>query len=224
MERIPMEYRDFPPTRLEERADLAKKFVEEFVLSVAPSKNVDDFNADWTTAVRKRFDDIRPKDLELIPRKLDKLKEYLVDFAWLEQSEGHRMIFACECEWASADYGRHTWWGLVEEDFEKLLAVKAPFKVLIFSSTLEDKRTSPDPQVDFTLATAKERLATSLTNYEHHLAGETYIFIDFPATGKKGGNGSYEAFIWVAEQCGKANVQFENLLPGVLNRPDQAAS
>jgi hypothetical protein len=105
-----------------------------------------------------------------------------------------------------------TRWGLVEDDFEKLLAVKAPFKLLIFSSIPESLRTNPDPEVDFSIHRAIDNLKKSLQGYWHHLSGETYILLDFPATGVKGGDGVFDAYIWIAEKDGKQIVNFEKLL------------
>jgi hypothetical protein len=218
MKSIPMECKDFTPNNRTQRLDTTKQFVEEFVQLLAPPKDVDESCEAWTKAVRERFDLMCPDDSEFVPRKSAGTKEYLVDFAWLEMGQGGRVLLACESEWASDSYGRHTFWGYVEEDFEKLLAVKAPFKVLIFSSTAKHLRTDPDPKIDFTIEYAKKRLESSLANYSHNLAGENYIFIDFPATGEPGGNGRFEAFAWIANRCGKAEVKWEPLGNGELNR------
>jgi hypothetical protein len=214
MNKITMCCRDFRQDSTNERRSFAKEFVQEFVRE-APPKG-ENKCAPWTEWVRKRFDDIRPEDCESAPSESS--KEYLVDFSWMETGDGKRVLLACESEWASDRYGQHTLWGLVEEDFEKLLGVKAPFKVLIFSSTHQSRRTGSDPKLDFSIEYAREQLKRSLENYWHHLAGETYIFIDFPATGNTNGNGEYRAFAWIANETGKTIVVFEDLGHGELNR------
>jgi hypothetical protein len=215
MNKVPMCCRDFREDSVDERLNFAKGFLEEFVRDVAPPKGMDKCKV-WTESVRRQFVRMCPEDCELAQRGSS--KEYLVDSSWMETGHGKRVLLACECEWASDRYSEHTLWGLVEEDFEKLLAIKAPFKVLIFSAAADSPRKSPDLKVDFSIEYARECLKRSLENYWHHLAGETYIFIDFPATGIKDGNGEYRAFAWIAKEPGMATVDFEDLGNGELRR------
>ena len=138
MKKIPMGVRDFKAGNTSERRDFAKKFVEEFVRNVAPPKYRKDAASAWTDRIRNQFMELCPGDCDAVPNKSKDWKEYLVDFTWMEKEGlGGRFLLACESEWASDRFGTQTRWGLVEEDFEKLLAVKASFKLLIFSSTPE---------------------------------------------------------------------------------------
>jgi len=85
------------------------------------------------------------------------------------------------------------------KDFEKLLAVKSAFKLLIFSS---QKR-------GFTNEEIRRKLENDLNCYGHHLRGETYIFIDYNED--SGVNGSFIAHIW---QSGSNGLQEQSkLLP-----------
>jgi hypothetical protein len=215
MNKIPTSCRDFKVDDTNVRRDFAITFVQEFVRDVAPPKGMDTCT-EWTKRVAKRFSNLCPADCEAAPSASS--SEYLVDFTWMEKRDGKRVLIACESEWGSDRFGMHTLWGLVEEDFEKLLSIKAPFKVLIFSS--DRMQTDADSDVDFSFEHARIRLRKSLENYWHHLFGETYIFIDFPATHVQNGNGEYEAFCWIAKDVGKSMVEFEHLTHGELNRPD----
>jgi hypothetical protein len=213
---VPISCREFRSEDRNTRREFAEKFIADFVRDVAPPKGMDTCT-EWTERIRKQFITMCPGDCELAQRGSS--KEYLVDSSWMETGDGKRVLLACECEWASDRYGEHTLWGLVEEDFEKLLAFKAPFKVLIFSTTRASLREGSGPEVDFSAQHARDRLKASLENYWHHLAGETYIFIDFPATGIKNGDGVYDAYIWIASKDREPNVEFVPLANGKLNRP-----
>jgi hypothetical protein len=218
MKKIPEGCRAFKEGT-DERRSLAKVFVEEFVRDVAPPKYLKDSNKSWTDRIRNQFTKLCPDDCDAVPNKAKDWKEYLVDFAWMEKGPGGRVLLACESEWASDRFGTQTRWGLVEEDFEKLLAIKAPFKLLIFSSLPESLRTNPDPKVNFSIQTAKKSISISLQNYWHHLSGETYILLDFPATKDKDGDGVFDAYIWIAEKEREEKVKFDPLATGRLNRP-----
>jgi len=214
---IPDEFRGFREANLDERCRIAKRFVENFVENMAPPKNLDG-DKEWTRSVRGRFIEICPEDCYPWPSdKLTRKGEYLVDFGWAENRGGHRVLLACECEWGSTRYGTR-WWP-VEHDFEKLLAVKAPFKLLIFSSNF--KLSSPDgaPDADFSIEYAKQRLEASLHGYGHNIPGETYILLDFPRGYAEGSNGIYRAFTWIAKKYGDIAVSLDSLANGKLIRP-----
>jgi hypothetical protein len=214
---IPENCRQFAEGSSDERRRVAKRFVEEFVKTVAPPSR-DDSDRAWTQSIRKRLIEIRPEYCCASPCDPCKAKgEYLVDYTWEEENNGRRVLLACESEWGSGRNGT-TNWAPVEHDFEKLLAVKAPFKILIFSSCCKSSELKPNPEVDFSIEYAKKRLKESLENYWHHLPGEVYIYIDFPATGEKDGPGIFRSFVWIAEKYGKADVKFEDGPNGDLVR------
>lgn len=214
---IPVDCRQFAEGGSVERRRVAMSFIEEFVKTVAPS-NRDESDRAWTRSIRKRLIDIRPEYCYASPNNPNKAKgEYLVDYTWEEENNGKRVLLVCESEWGSGRYGT-TNWSPVEYDFEKLLAVKAPFKVLIFSSCCKSSESKPNLEVDFPIEYTKKKLKKSLENYWHHLPGEVYIFIDFPATGEKDRPGIYRSFIWLAEKHGKADVTFEDGPNGDLVR------
>ena len=167
--------------------------------------------------MRRRFTEICPKDCYALPDDPFAAKgEYLADYAWFEEGNVKRLLLACQTEWGTGWSGR-TNWAPVERGFEKLLAVKAPFKVLIFSSCCEP--VSLKPETDFSFEYAKERLELSLRSYLHHLPGEVYIFVDFPQTRKVGGNGKFKSLIWLAEKLGETEVVLKEGPGGDLVRP-----
>jgi hypothetical protein len=214
------EFGDAGDEILSEKLKVAKKFIEKFVERVAtPMGRPDDSDEAWTQSIRKRFIEICPEDCFALPGDaLTRKGEYLVDYTWTEKDNGKRVLMACESEWGSGRYGK-IYWPLVEHDFEKLLAIKAPFKVLIFSSICEPQGSMQEN--DFSFDYAKDKIKESLTNYGHHLPGEVYIFIDFPQT-RKPGPGKYQSFIWIAEEYGKAKaVVIKEVKEDKLIRPTE---
>jgi hypothetical protein len=213
--------RDFDEENLDMRLEVARGFVTEFAAHAAPQRSLDDSNKEWTRSIRRRLNAMCPNDCYMCPPDPDSSKgEYLVDFVWGEKNLGQRVLLAGESEWATDRYGKETRWSLVEEDFEKLLSVKAPFKVLVFSSDLNIAESLGALDGDFSIGFAKTRLKASLKGYGHHLAGEVYVFIDFPATGDPAGPGLFRSFIWQVKTFGAAGaVIFTDGPTGKLLRP-----
>lgn len=208
---IPELCRAFGVANFKERLYTARALIEQFVKNVAPPKALDDRDEAWTRSVRRRFIEMCPKDCYPSPNDPDTRKgEYLVDYTWAEVNKGKRVLLACESEWGTEWYGK-TVWSRVEHDFEKLLAVKAPFKVLIFSSYGKPGGSKPSLDVNFSFDFAKERVRASLGNYGHHLAGEVYILTDFPQTGVQNSKGRYEYAIWLSRGFGKQRVAFDKV-------------
>ena len=225
---IPKTCRDFGDAReeiLSEKLRIAKNFIEKFVERVATPKGMLDASDEaWTQSVRRRFIEICPKGCYPLPSDWMTSKgEYLADYTWAEEENGKRVLLACESEWGTRRYGR-TYWSPVEHDFEKLLAIKAPFKVLIFSSYDEKKAgcSKPAPESNFTFDFAKGRLKDSLEHYGHHLPGEAYIFIDFPQTGEPNGRGRYQYAIWLPKRYGTQEVAFDRCGGDKLSRPSES--
>lgn len=119
-----------------------------------------------------------PADCDAIPENPCSPKgEFIVDFEWEEKTHPHRILLAAESEWGTDRFGYNTQWRPVEGDFEKLLAVKAPFKLLIFSSDYTTIGTDGCLDGNFPVEFAQHRLKASLGGYGHHLAGETYDYL-----------------------------------------------
>jgi len=87
----------------------------------------------------------------------------LLDAVWMVAKE-RRIVLAVESEW-----GRSI---LVEDDFDKLMSIKAPRKLMLFSTN--DHR-GADKIVD--------KLASNMQAYPYHLAGEEYMLLEVTAPG-----------------------------------------
>jgi len=129
---------------------------------------------------------------------------------WANREVGNRLLLVCESEWGTKDrFGEEVCWQEVEVDFEKLLSVKAPFKLLIFTSNFQLDEAQSREDGDFSIEYARKRLSASLECYGHHLAGEVYVFLDFPR--KCHEEGVYRLFIWQSQLT--APVAFVDLSP-----------
>jgi hypothetical protein len=216
---VPAACRTFETANFEERLSAAETLIEAFVEKVAPPLALDDKNEEWTKSVRGRFIDICPSDCDPSPKDRCTSKgEFLVDYTWEEKRDGKRILLASESEWATDRFGK-VHWCFVEEDFEKLLSVKAIFKVLIFSSDYSKPGCEGDRNGDFSIGFAKKRIADSLKNYGHHMAGEVYVFIDFPHRAPIS-EGLYRSFIWIVKKHGTGDLEFhEDGKDHKLHRP-----
>jgi hypothetical protein len=214
---IPLGCRGFDEANHEIRREIAKSLVERFVAGAAPPMSLDDSNKEWTNSIRSRLKAICPSRCYMRPPDPTSSKgEFLVDFTWEEKDLGQRVLLAGESEWGTDQYGGNPQWGLVEHDFEKLLSVKSPYKALIFSSDYELEGAGGSRAGDFSIQFATARLGESLKNYWHHLAGEVYVFVDFPRNSRTK-HGAYRSFVWQAEKFGDAaEVLIEPLLAGNL--------
>lgn len=82
--------------------------------------------------------------------------EWLLDLLWMKPDDW-RMVLAVECEWGDASE--------IEDDFLKLLSIKARMKLMIFSTR---NQTSD----------ILKRLGALMLKYPFHLAGEEYMAVD----------------------------------------------
>jgi hypothetical protein len=126
-----------------------------------------DSNSHWTISVRDVLHKIgREKGFRVESRRTEKkpdCHEWLYDVVWLPQPPHTAIELAAESEWGNP--------GSVQDDFQKLLCMKAPVKVLLFAY----KKGSKDSSAIW------DGLRDYMNDYPHHLAGETYIFMEFHA-------------------------------------------
>ncbi len=111
--------------------------------------------------------------------------EHLLDLIWRLQPPRCDIVLAVESEWG--DYNKN-----VLEDFEKLMQIKSPLKLLL--SRLPKNRTGSK---GFT------RLLEQIRNiylipFQQHICGETYLFVNF-----LGLSGNVECYQFVAPRDGK---------------------
>ncbi len=91
--------------------------------------------------------------------------EFLLDVvAWDRDEDGESLSLAVECEWLQTVKE-------IENDFWKLLVVKAPVKLMIFAC--------PKRGSKFNQHTSWETIKSCMKRYKGHIEGEKYVFIDF---------------------------------------------
>ena len=104
-------------------------------------------------------------------RQIDR-PEWLLDLVWWEPGKGS--VLAVECEWGDA--------GEILHGFRKLMATKAPLKLMIFRS----RRAGAEKQ-DILFRTDREAilqvLGTSLLDFSEHVEGETYLLLEYVEAG-----------------------------------------
>ncbi|MBS1821698.1 MAG: hypothetical protein JST61_06950 [Acidobacteria bacterium] len=152
---------------------------------------------EWTKAVWQYFEDFRKTkepQWTLWPQELPKSGkvkgEYLTDFSLCDEYIGYRI--ACESEWGGFD--RIKW------AFDKLRAVKADLKILIFEE--------PHTKDDALPKRIEEEFSSSLAMSGHHHPGhEVYLFIQFDQDKSK-------LFFWEPTTSGPSSqkdIRFERI-------------
>lgn len=121
-------------------------------------------------------------------------REWLLDLVWWEPGRG--AVLAAECEWGNA--------GEIMRDFEKLLAVKAPLKLMIFCS----RRAGAERQ-DVLFRTDSgailQALSASLVDFRQHVEGETYVLLEHVVE-----DSAFRAYEFRVPASGKLPEKFED--------------
>lgn len=121
------------------------------------------------------------------------LSEFLIDFMWWDKrNKAHQqMVLAVESEWYNIRPGLPNpeilYAEEVAKDFYKLLVIKSPYKLMLFSS---DGGTKRDLVV--------KRLESDVHSFVGHLAGEEYLLLDTSSDGW----GAYRLKILTNGECG----------------------
>src|SRR5512138_3014523 len=94
-------------------------------------------------------------------------REWMLDLAWWQPGQG--TMLAAECEWGNS--------GAILNKFEKLLALKAPLKLMIVAS----RRAGAERQ-DILFRTDSDAIlkvmGTALIDFAQHVAGESYVLLE----------------------------------------------
>jgi hypothetical protein len=127
----------------------------------------------WTLAVKAVLEEIGSrtnKNYEsLYSCKERDIHEFLVDFTWWDKKD-KVTILACECEFGNTrDVPGNP--ERVGEDFDKLLSVKAFFKLMIFDSY---ESTNGKCQTQDIL----QNLQNRFRKFGQHTSGEIYVLLD----------------------------------------------
>jgi hypothetical protein len=187
---VPESCRCLPAVNLEGRLWTANELIK-LLRNPASKAPPGDSREEWTRWIKENLYSLIDRGAYGIsPDIADSAKgEYLtLDITVEEKNCQWRVVLAVESE---LDDSRHRVKEILK-DFEKLLAVKSAFKLMIFSS---QKRGLTNEEV-------RRGLQNSLDGYSHHICGETYIFIDYNENNDEGVNGSFIAHVWQPESNG----------------------
>lgn len=121
----------------------------------------------WTQAVRETLYEIgrRLKYEPACSQKEPAGSEVMLDQVWFPMEGDQHFVFAMECEWGNPQQVRY--------DFRKLVHVKAPLKMLVYTAKDNSKRMAKH-----------EQIKDALIHYPYHVEGECYMFVEF-APGNK---------------------------------------
>jgi len=149
-----------------------------------------DGRPDWSREIKKVLTNLgNAKGYYVYPDPKKRNREWLLDLIWLDKKTGSIRL-AVESELGNENEAL--------DDFQKLLCVKAPLKVMIFY--VYDK-----PFL--------KKFVKYMTDFDQHVEGEHYLLIEF-APGRKGPADHAYAYP-VPSHLGPAKVKF-TLLPGSL--------
>ncbi|HMD40021.1 MAG TPA: hypothetical protein VKH15_12110 [Candidatus Acidoferrum sp.] len=137
------------------------KFAKQFVQAVA--RTIEGGVNDRTEAVGKVLLEMgKGLGLYVAPDRGIKQPEFLLDFLWFRSSDHNDIALAVESE-----LGRQK---AVLDDFQKLLHIKAPLKMLIFSTTRHGSESR---------AVLEGVCKSYLQKFTQHVKDEEYLFIEF---------------------------------------------
>lgn len=166
------------PERLLKAAELIR-----LIRDMAATAPRSDRREEWTPWVKSNLHGLIDHNNYVIsPESHESTKgEFLtLDICVEERRFPKRILLAGESELDDTQNRRHE----IVRDFEKLLAVKSAYKLMVFSS--EKNGTTNEVILN--------EINRGLAGYGHHLRGETYIFLDYNED--SGENGSCIAHVW----------------------------
>jgi hypothetical protein len=179
---IPESCRTLPGENSVDRLGVAWQMISLLQGRIDSAPKVDS-RTEWTKWIKEGLFSLTSKeDFCFSPKEAGSTEgEFMrLDFCCEEKVYPKRIILAAESELDDSKVRGER----VEQDFEKLLAVKSPFKLMVYSSAREG----------CTNLAIVEKLELNIQNYGHHLMGETYIFMDYNE--HSGKNGSFIAHTW----------------------------
>ena len=133
------------------------------VISQVPARAKSEGRRDWTQAAKQVLCGLA-KRRKLTPYASihlgsEKHEEWLLDIVWHSVSDG--TMLAVESEWGKLEH--------VQDDFEKLMSIKSPLKLMLFKSGNTGYSTSEVVQT----------LERDLMPFKQNVKGETYLLVDF---------------------------------------------
>ena len=140
--------------------------ISEELVHGLPSELSDPYaaNTPWTKAVKARLYAIgNARGLKTYCHGSKHGGEWLLDVVWMVPNE-HHIVLAAESEWGILPH--------VEDDFDKLMSIKAPCKLLLFN-------TNNHNDADIII----NKLQSNMLAYPYHIAGEEYMLLEVTASG-----------------------------------------
>lgn len=152
--------------------------------------NPDAKSGAWTLAVQsalKRLGEQSERGIEHLCTRTAEgpgTGEFLLDGVWWQRvtpNTVEHLALAVECEFAGWARNRGDVAREVVKDFEKLLVVKSPLKLMIFCSWYSPTDKDLAPMRDGIWKSLKQ----CITQYSHHIEGEKYLFLDTAKLGER---------------------------------------
>lgn len=126
-------------------------------------------------------------------RQVDR-PEWLLDLVWWEPGKGS--VLAMECKWGDA--------GEILHGFRKLMATKAPLKLMIFRSRHAGAE-KQDVLFRTDIQAILQVLGTSLIDFSEHVEGETYLLLEYVEAGP-----TFNMYEFRAPNDGKIRAAFQD--------------
>ena len=118
---------------------------------------------DWTRAVKDVLLKLgKDRGRYVAPDKSVSQREYMLDLLWFGDSDTNDIVLAVESEWGGTT---NVW-----EDFDKLMHIKAPLKVMILSTSQRGEQSQ---------ALVKGIQELYMQKFSQHVKGEEYLLIEF---------------------------------------------
>jgi hypothetical protein len=139
--------------------------ISEELVRGLPGELSDPYAADrpWTRAVTEGLREMGEARNLMVCCHGSRAGEWLLDVIWMDKKE-HSVALAVESEWGSQKQ--------VEDDFDKLMSIKAGRKLLLFS-------TKNHKGADVII----KQLEANMRAYPYHLVGEEYLLLEVTAPG-----------------------------------------
>lgn len=159
------------------RSDIAPAELVQQLAAQMKAKNLQWNNSTaWTKALKESLRSLLESESSNVTDVLysdssDSRHEFLLDIVVWDRNDGEGVILAVESEWLQDV-------AAVEEDFWKLLIVKAPIKLMIFACNRNPRTFSQDA--------IWAKLSNCIQSYGDHIKGEFYVFMDYaPPPGRR---------------------------------------
>jgi hypothetical protein len=140
--------------------DQPKEFVTSFAREVAQGNTTE--RPDYTKSIKAALRTAGERLAFYVAPSPGVQKEFLFDVVWFKSSELNDVVMAAESELGLSEK-------LIWEDFQKLLHVKAPLKILVFRGA----------ESDWAPKVLKGIRQHYLEKFSQHVQGERYIAIEF---------------------------------------------